>query len=80
MKPVSECPLTPALCRLLQTCLDTHSINTGALARALYQSPETVHSNFKLIGCTLETRSRFEAVLLGLRQGWLTLPPAPDDD
>lgn len=70
----AACPLTPALVFLLQSCLDARSTHDKRLAERLCLSPETIHTEFKLIAQRLETHDRFEAVLLAWEKGWIGLP------
>lgn len=75
--PKTACPLSPALVLLLQSCLDARSTHDKRLAEHLCLSPETVHTEFKLIAQRLDTHDRFEAVLIALERGWITLAFAP---
>ena len=66
-------PLSPALVLLLQSCLDCRSTCDKKLAVRLFLSPETVHTEFKLIAQRLNTHDRFEVVLIALEKGWISL-------
>ena len=66
LDPKTACPLSPALVRLLQSCLDGRSTCDKNLAECLFLSPETVHTEFKLIAQRLDTHDRFEAVMIAL--------------
>lgn len=70
----AACPLSPALVLLLQACLNGRSTCDKKLAERLFLSPETVHTQFKLIGQCLDTHNRFESILIALEKGWVTLP------
>lgn len=70
-----RCPLTPALRRHLQACIDCNTVDTSILAEKLCCSPETIRSNFKLASNALDTHSRFETVFLCVLQGWPVPPP-----
>jgi len=80
--PNTACPLSPALVILLQSCVDVRSTHGKRLAEHLCLSPETVHTEFKLIAQHLDTHDRFEAILIALEKGWITFnstPPLPED-
>ena len=69
------CPLSPALVLLLQSCLNSRSTCDKKLAERLFLSPETIHTEFKLIAQRLDTHNRFEAILIALERGWITFIP-----
>ncbi len=73
----AACPLSPALVSLLQSCLDARSTHDKKLAERLCLSPETIHTEFKLIARCLNTHDRFEAVLLAWEKGWIHFAPPP---
>jgi len=73
LDPKIACPLSPALVRLLQSCLDCRSTHDKNLAEHLFLSPETMHTEFKLIAQCLDTHERFEAVMIALEKGWISL-------
>jgi len=75
--PKTACPLSPALVLLLQSCLDARTMHDKKLAERLFLSPETVHTEFKLIAKCLDTHDRFGAVLIALEKGWIRLAPPP---
>lgn len=72
MTDEKDCPLTPALRRLLQACIDHHTIQEDTLAAALHLSPHTIHTQFSRIGRLLGTHERFASVLTDMERGWVT--------
>ena len=70
-------PLSPALVLLLQSCLNSRSTCDKKLAVRLFLSPQTVHTEFKLIAQRLDTHDRFEAVMIALERGWSRSSPRP---
>lgn len=70
------CPLTPALRRLLQVCVEERTDSTARLAVRLCVTESTVSTFFNRICGRLEVHTRAEAILKAMAHGWIK-PPAP---
>lgn len=79
MPTSTNCPLTPALRRLVQASLKLDTTDTKTLARALNLSQETVKTEFKRLLKRLDAHSRFEAIRKAQRHAWIgpDAPPPP---
>lgn len=71
MSRYNICPLTPALVRLLQSCVDLCTADTKTLARYLRVSPKTINTEFQRICSLLNVPSRTAALLTALSEGWI---------
>lgn len=69
----SPCPLTPALLELLQAAVLHGDTSDSLLAAALHRSPHTVKTEWKRVLAVLGVQSRSAALLVALRQGWVSL-------
>ena len=67
----STCPLTVRELEVLQSL--THGMTTEEVARALFLSPRTVQGHVQNILTKVGARSKLEAVLDGLRHGFVVL-------
>ena len=78
--PLDRCPLPEALRSLLCACAESGSLRDDVLAEHLFQSPQTVHTNFRRINELLGTHERFAAVRMACGKGWISslhFAPAP---
>jgi DNA-binding NarL/FixJ family response regulator len=71
---VKSCPLAPAQVELLQVCINHRTTSDKPLARALFLSPKTIHTQFQRICALLEAHTRTEALLIAIENGWVCLP------
>ena len=75
--PVEEAParqeLTARELEVLQ--LLAQGLNNRAIAETLFVSDRTVQAHLTSIFAKMGVASRLEAVLMGIRRGWLTLAP-----
>ena len=69
--PLDRCPLPEALRSLLCACAESGSLRDDVLAEHLFQSPQTVHTNFRRINELLCTHERFAAVRMACGKGWI---------
>lgn len=65
--------LTPRELEVLQML--AHGLNNRAIAEEMYVSDRTVQAHLTSIFAKMHVSSRLEAVLAGIRHGWLTLGP-----
>ncbi|CAN5913504.1 hypothetical protein BH11PSE8_BH11PSE8_14890 [soil metagenome] len=71
MNSINMPPLTPALAKLMKTCVALKTTNSKTLAGHLNRSPATVRTEFQRILSALGTHSRFSALRIAEEQGWL---------
>lgn len=71
MKRKTDCPLTPALLRLLEACVILKTTNTQDLATHLYLSPATIRTEFQRILAVLNVHCRYAALIMAEEKGWL---------
>ena len=67
----SKNPLTPALRKLIETCIELKTTETRRLASHLNRSPATVRTEFQRIFVVLHVHCRYEAVITAENKGWL---------
>jgi DNA-binding NarL/FixJ family response regulator len=67
----NDCPLTPALLRLLQASVSLGTTNNKEIANALNCPEETIKSMFYRINTILGTHSRSEAILKAIAHKWV---------
>jgi DNA-binding NarL/FixJ family response regulator len=73
MNTNNENPLTPALCRLLETCLVLQTTDSKTLARYLHRSPATIRNEFQHILGILDVHCRYAALKTAENKGWLSV-------
>jgi DNA-binding NarL/FixJ family response regulator len=64
-------PLTPALCKLMRSCLILKTTDTKTLASHLNRSPATVRTEFQRILTSMNVHCRYAALKTAEDQGWL---------
>jgi DNA-binding NarL/FixJ family response regulator len=64
-------PLTPALCKLMETCLILKTTDAKTLANYLNRSPSTVRTQFQRILDCLNVNCRYAALKTAEDEGWL---------
>ncbi len=79
MRSDPDCLLTPALRKLLQSCLDAADADENALATKLCLSKSTINKQFHAIYTLLGVHSKSAAIVLALQKEWITLPPLTDN-
>jgi IS30 family transposase len=68
----NENPLTPALCKLLETSIRLKTTNAKILAASLNRSPATIRTEFQRILKTMNVHCRYAALKAAEDKGWLT--------
>ena len=73
MIPPPNCPLTPALLRLLEMCVILKTTDAKILAAHLFVTPATVRTTFQRILNILDVNCRYAALCKAEEEGWLSL-------
>ena len=68
----SHCPLTPALLRLLETCVVLKTTDAKIIAAHLFVTPTTVRTSFQRILNILDVNCRYAALRKAEEEGWLS--------
>jgi len=71
MTVVNKNPLTPALRKLMETCLALKTTETRTLAVYLNRSPTTIRTEFQRIFAILNVHCRYAALKTAEDEGWL---------
>ena len=82
MSAGNNCPLSPALLRLLQTSVDNDTTDAKILAALLGISPATVRVEFQRIFALIGVDNRSGANTVAIRNGWVNVVrgnSSPDD-
>ncbi len=66
-----NCPLTPALLRLLEAAVVLGTTDAKVLAAHLFLSPCTVRTEFQRVLTALNVHCRYDAVKMARDNGWL---------
>ncbi|MES2547012.1 MAG: DNA-binding response regulator [Pseudomonadota bacterium] len=64
-------PLTPALSKLMQTCLYLKTTDAKVIAQYLNKSPATIRTEFQRTMDLLDVHCRYAAIKTVEEQGWL---------
>lgn len=72
-------PLTPALCKLIETCFILKTTDAKTLAIYLHRSPATIRTEFQRILVILNVRCRYAALKTVEEEGWLSPPKNHDN-
>jgi hypothetical protein len=64
-------PLTPALCKLIEACLNLKTTDAKTLAAHLNRSPTTIRTQFQRILAIMKVHSRYAALKTIEDKGWL---------
>lgn len=67
----SKKPLTPALCKLIETCITLKTTNAKTLAAYLDRSPATIRTEFQRILAIMNVHCRYSALKVAEDEGWL---------
>jgi hypothetical protein len=71
-------PLSPALCKLMKTCLFLKTTNTKTLASHLNRSPVTIRTEFQRILESMNVHCRFAALKTAENAGWMSTHKTSD--
>lgn len=67
----SKTPLTPALHKLMETCIALKTTNAKTLAAHLNRSPATIRTEFQRILAIMDVHCRYSALKVAEDEGWL---------
>jgi IS30 family transposase len=67
----SKTPLTPALRKLIETCITLKTTNAKTLAAYLDRSPATIRTEFQRILAIMNVHCRYSALKAAEDEGWL---------
>ncbi len=67
----SKKPLTPALRKLMTTCIALKTTNAKTLAAHLDRSPATIRTEFQRILAIMNVHCRYSALKAAEDEGWL---------
>lgn len=73
-------PLTPALCKLIETCLILKTTDAKTLAAHLNRSPATIRTAFQRILVIMNVHCRYAAVKTAEDMGWLYTKKTTEKD
>jgi IS30 family transposase len=73
-------PLTPALCRLVETSICLKTTNTKILAASLNRSPATIRTEFQRILKIMNVHCRYAALKAAEDNGWLNMRKTYGED
>ncbi len=76
----SKKPLTPALRKLMQTCINLQTTNAKILAAHLNRSPATIRTEFQRILEILNVHCRYSALKAVEDEEWLNAKITDEDD
>jgi DNA-binding NarL/FixJ family response regulator len=79
MSENSPSPLTPALRRLLETCIILKTTEAKILAVHLNRSPATIRTEFQRILISMNVHSRYAALKAAEEHGWLHTGDSNED-
>lgn len=71
MNGICDTPLTPALFKLMETCVSLRTTNAKTLAMHLNRSPATIRTEFQRILSVMNVHSRYSALKAAEDEGWL---------
>lgn len=69
----SHKPLTPALSRLMETCINLKTTNSKTLAAHLNRSPATIRTEFQRILQIMNVHCRYSAVKAAEDENWIRI-------
>jgi len=73
-------PLTPALCKLLETSIRLKTTNAKILAASLNRSPATIRTEFQRILAIMNVHCRYAALKAAEEKGWLHIQKTKVED
>ncbi|MGZ8225195.1 MAG: hypothetical protein ACXW1W_18350 [Methylococcaceae bacterium] len=73
-------PLTPALCKLMETCLILKTTDAKTLATHLNRSPATIRTEFQRILGLMNVHCRYAALKTAEDKGWLRTQANTQED
>jgi len=80
MKGNGKKPLTPALRKLIETCIALKTTNAKALAAHLDRSPATIRTEFQRIMEIMNVHCRYSALKAAEEEGWLRANESHGED
>jgi IS30 family transposase len=73
-------PLTPALCKLVETSIRLKTTNAKILAASLNRSPATIRTEFQRILQIIGANSRYGALKAAEDNGWVNMRKTCGED
>lgn len=68
---VKKTPLTPALRKLMETCITLKTTNAKTLAAHLNRSPATIRTEFQRILEIMDVHCRYSALKIAEDENWM---------
>lgn len=79
MNEESNNPLTPALCKLMEACLELKTTNAKTLAHYLNRSPATIRTEFQRILIIMNVHCRYAALKIAEDNNWIQVKKHNND-